>query len=144
MDMVNLAGGEILADLMSTLRTVPMGWPMFSMREVVEHGRLYVGRSRPKGYRKQAAKKCFYNAGRFALDDRGIYVEGYASHRGNPVHHAWVTLDGVHATDVRRLCRETIVIRALEVRLRLQLCLRQRPAYLPNNVQTTTLCVEPP
>jgi hypothetical protein len=57
--MVNLARVEILADLMSTLRTVPMGWPMFSMREVVEHGRLYVGRSRPKGYRKRVAKKCF-------------------------------------------------------------------------------------
>jgi hypothetical protein len=85
---------------MSTLRSVPMGWPMFSMREVVEHGRLYVGRSRPKGYRKRAAKQCFYNAGRLALDDRGIYVEGYASHSGYPVHHAWVTLDGTHAIDV--------------------------------------------
>jgi hypothetical protein len=37
-----------------------------------------------------------------ALDDRGTYVEGYASHRGCPKHHAWVTLDGAHAIDVTR------------------------------------------
>jgi hypothetical protein len=51
---------------------------MCSMRESLDHGRFYVGIIRPKDYRKRAKKRCFYNA----------------------VHHAWVTLDGVHAIDV--------------------------------------------
>jgi hypothetical protein len=103
MDMADLTGAEIRDDLISTLRTLPKGWrtPMCSMREVVDHGQSYVGRSRPKGYRKWAKKRCFYNAARLARDDRGVYVEGYASHRDGRVHHhAWVTLDGVHAIDV--------------------------------------------
>jgi hypothetical protein len=73
---------------------------MCSMRESLDHGRFYVGIIRPKDYRKRAKKRCFYNAARLALDDRGLYVEGYAIHRHGLVHHAWVTLDGVHAIDV--------------------------------------------
>jgi len=57
----------IVADLINTLRTLPKGWhaPMFSMREVVDHGRPYVGTSRPRGYRKRAAKRqaAFFRAG---------------------------------------------------------------------------------
>jgi hypothetical protein len=74
----------------------------FSIRAVVENGRPYVGISRPSGYRKRKARQCFYNAADLALTDRGTYVEGYASSptSGGPMHHAWVTLDGVHAVDV--------------------------------------------
>jgi hypothetical protein len=70
-------------------------------RAVVEHGSPYIGIDRPKGYRPRAVKQCFVNAGRLAFEDRGFYVEGFAmSSLGSPVHHAWVTLDGVHAIDV--------------------------------------------
>src|SRR5262249_40923343 len=72
------------------------------MRAVIDYGHPYVGISRPKGYRKQKAKQCFWNAARLAIYDRGTYVEGYASGPtlGVALPHAWVTLDGVHAVDV--------------------------------------------
>jgi hypothetical protein len=96
-----LTAAEIIADLKITLHTLPKRWPrMFNMRAVVDHGRPYVGMSRPKGYRKQAAKRCFWNAAKLALDNRGTYVEGYASFHGTSIHHAWVTLDDEHAIDV--------------------------------------------
>ena len=45
--------------------------------------------------------RCFANAGYLAYNLLGLYVEGFASPPGQPpVHHAWVTLDGVHAIDV--------------------------------------------
>ena len=36
------------------------------------------------------------------LQDRGTYVEGFAIYRdgGDPVPHAWLTLDGINAVDV--------------------------------------------
>jgi hypothetical protein len=44
---------------------------------------------------------CFANAARLAFDNRGRYVEGFAlTPEGRPIHHAWVTLDGIHAVDV--------------------------------------------
>jgi hypothetical protein len=101
-----LTGAEIIADLKRTLRLFQdKGWPQaerFLMHAVVDHGRHYVGISRPKGYRKRKARQCFWNAADLALTDRGTYVEGYASSPtgGGPTHHAWVTLDGVHAVDV--------------------------------------------
>ena len=57
--------------------------------------------ARPKGYRKKKDKECFYNAAMFAIDKRGRYVEGYGQSVGGlMVHHAWITLDGVHAIEV--------------------------------------------
>jgi hypothetical protein len=74
------------------------------MRAVIEHGRPYVGISRPKGYRKRKARACFWNAADLALNERGTYVEGYAQSPASGelliIHHAWLTLDGVHAIDV--------------------------------------------
>jgi hypothetical protein len=37
-----------------------------------------------------------------ACAERGIYVEGFAITPifGTPFHHAWITLDGIHAIDV--------------------------------------------
>jgi hypothetical protein len=70
---------------------------------VLAHGRPFIGVSRPKGYRQRGAKRCFANAGDLALCERGIYVEGFAlgpDDRGIAIHHAWITLDGVHAIDV--------------------------------------------
>jgi hypothetical protein len=67
---------------------------------ILKHGRPFIGIKRPKGYRQRAIKNCFANAGELALAGRGIYVEGYANVPGQPpVHHAWVTSDGVHAID---------------------------------------------
>jgi hypothetical protein len=100
-----LTGAEIIADLKRRLRLFQdKGWPhpeRFLMHAVVDHGRQYVGISRPKGYRKRKDKQCFWNAADLALTDRGTYVEGYANlpAGGGPMHHAWVTLDGVHAID---------------------------------------------
>ena len=70
---------------------------------VLAYGRPFIGISRPKGYRLRGARRCFANAGDLALSERGIYVEGFAlgpDDRGTVVHHAWITLDGVHAIDV--------------------------------------------
>jgi hypothetical protein len=42
------------------------------------------------------------NALSLAVNDRGHYVEGFALPPGSdqPTHHAWITLDDVHAIDV--------------------------------------------
>jgi hypothetical protein len=75
----------------------------YAVQAVIDHGRPYIGISRPKGYRHQRrVKECFWNAARLAIGERGTYVEGFGTHdddvRG-PIHHAWITLDGVHAID---------------------------------------------
>jgi hypothetical protein len=65
-------------------------------------GREFIPASRPKGYRKGRDKQCFDNAGDLALDGRGKYVEGFAvdAELGRfAVHHAWITLDGIHAIE---------------------------------------------
>jgi hypothetical protein len=68
------------------------------------HG--FIPIKRPKGYRQRKAKACFANCSDLALDGRGKYCEGFAvglADDGGPfifaVHHAWVTLDGIHAID---------------------------------------------
>jgi len=109
-----LTSDAIIADLKRMLRLFEdkswqpsgpfSGWQppgLFSMREIVDHGRPYIGISRLKGYRKRKDKQCFSNAADLALTERGTYVEGYASlpAGGGPIHHAWITLDGVHAID---------------------------------------------
>jgi hypothetical protein len=69
---------------------------------VLRHGRSFTGIARPKGYRLRAIKNCFANAGDLACADRGTYVEGFAiaPSVGPPVHHAWITLDGINAVEV--------------------------------------------
>ena len=50
-----------------------------------------------------ADRRAIGNAADLAMQNRGTYVEGYASlvegGGGFPMLHAWVTLDGVHAID---------------------------------------------
>ena len=97
---------DLQADLLANLRRYAQGAAGLSpsLHAVIDHGRPYLGIARPKGYRKRSYRKCFYNAGRLALDNRGTYVEGYAATIGPPfgifIHHAWVTLDSEHAIDV--------------------------------------------
>jgi len=69
---------------------------------VLCHGKPFTGIARPKGYRLRAEKQCYLNAGDLALQERGIYVEGFAdsSEGRTPVPHAWLTLDGKNAVDV--------------------------------------------
>jgi hypothetical protein len=70
---------------------------------VFRYGRPFIGMARPKQFRPRAIKRCFDNAGNLASEERGIYVEGFAMRlddRGYPFHHAWITVDGVHAIDV--------------------------------------------
>jgi hypothetical protein len=77
----------------------------YAIQAVIDHGRPYVGIGRPKCYRKRADKACFFNAADLAMQDRGTYVEGYASFGGGfPIYHAWITLDGVHAIDPTWRC----------------------------------------
>jgi hypothetical protein len=68
-------------------------------KAVIKHGQPFIGIERPKGFRQRAKQACFRNAMNLALDGRGTYVEGFAIVRDYPVHHAWTTLDGVHAID---------------------------------------------
>jgi hypothetical protein len=85
-------------------------WPMRGPpcpieRAVVDHGREYVGIERPKGYRRQwTRKECFRNAyGLAVVRNRGTYVEGFVRGKvgADPliIHHAWITIDGVHSID---------------------------------------------
>jgi hypothetical protein len=72
-------------------------------KAVIKYGRAFTAIERPKGYRQRALKACFMNAGDLALVDRGTYVEGFAFASGvdgMPVHHAWLTVDGVNTVDV--------------------------------------------
>ena len=63
------------------------GLPLSQVRLTVEeavlkYGRANIGIERPKGFRRQRARKhCFMNAADAALRGRGQYVEGYALNR---------------------------------------------------------------
>lgn len=67
---------------------------------VLQHGRTFAPQRRPKGFRLRTQKECFLNSFYVADAGRGTYVEGFAMVKGLHFHHAWVTLDGVHAVDV--------------------------------------------
>jgi hypothetical protein len=69
---------------------------------VLKHGRPFIWTERPSGYRRRAIKRCFVNAGKLAFEKRGVYVEGFAmaGKAGLAFHHAWITLDGLHAIEV--------------------------------------------
>jgi hypothetical protein len=72
-------------------------------RYVLEHGKLFVPTNRPKGLRKRADKKCFYNAQDTVLRDRAkFYCEGYATSSSGfgIIHHGWVSNDGEHAIEM--------------------------------------------
>lgn len=60
---------------------------------VLEHGRSYAPpvRPRPKGIRKQRARRCFQWAYHYADEHDWKYVEGFARCKivPFPVHHAW-------------------------------------------------------
>ena len=51
------------------------------------------------------------NAGALAFQARGTYVEGFAlDPNAARIHHAWVTLDGIHAIEVTwRISAEVIL-----------------------------------
>ena len=64
------------------------------------YGRPFTGIARPKEFRPRTIKRCFNNAGNLASAERGIYVEGFGMRHDWLFHHAWITVDGVHAIDV--------------------------------------------
>jgi hypothetical protein len=99
-DSVTQGDHPVLNALREMLKVFSRNSDVPLWRAVVEHGSPYIGIDRPKGYGQRAMKQCFVNATKLALTGRGTYVEGFAmSSSGLPVHHAWVTLDGVHAID---------------------------------------------
>jgi hypothetical protein len=93
---------DITADLKNMLHEYQeRGWSAFDISAVLNHGRPYIAAKRSKEYRARKPKRCFSNAAKLAFRGLGTYVEGFAAFRGNvPLHHAWITLDGLHAIDV--------------------------------------------
>jgi hypothetical protein len=67
---------------------------------VLKYGRPFISVDRPKGFRLGAKKECFLNSYYAADKGQGFYVEGYGLHEDWLFHHAWITLDGLHAVDV--------------------------------------------
>jgi hypothetical protein len=71
-----------------------------AFKHLCDTGKLFTGIRRPRGYRQRRAGECFGNAQILALEDRGTYVEGVCvTPLRIPIHHGWITLDGVHAID---------------------------------------------
>jgi hypothetical protein len=67
---------------------------------VLKHGRPFVPQPRPTGMRLRKKKYCFVNSATLAIEERGMYVEGYAmTPDGFHFAHAWITRDGIHALD---------------------------------------------
>lgn len=60
-------------------------------RLILEFGKDYIPKKRPKGIKKQQNRECFRNATNLVLDNSDLeYVEGYAIHDGLiPLQHAW-------------------------------------------------------
>lgn len=71
-------------------------------RLVLQYGTHFNGIDRPKGMRLGPAKNCFWNSYNGAGKHDGVlYVEGFAMVRGYPpIHHAWISLDGIQAIDL--------------------------------------------
>jgi hypothetical protein len=67
---------------------------------VLKYGRPFISVDRPKGFRLGAKKECFLNSYYATDKGQGFYVEGYGLHEDWLFHHAWITLDGLHAVDV--------------------------------------------
>jgi hypothetical protein len=64
---------------------------------VLAHGRAFVPRPLPRGYRRGAVRACFENAYRLARRRGLVYVEGLAFRTGAgdvPIHHAWCVEPG--------------------------------------------------
>jgi hypothetical protein len=73
-----------------------------AIAKLAKQGRFFTPVNRPKGFRLMAIKACYRNAIKLAVAGRAQYVEGYAMHDDGlePVHHTWVTTDGINAIDV--------------------------------------------
>jgi hypothetical protein len=75
------------------------------LQRVIERGRTFTRIEKPKGFRWLKEKQCFNNSLTTVLN-KGLdmphlrYVEGYLLSEFGPIHHGWVTLDGVHAIDL--------------------------------------------
>jgi hypothetical protein len=98
----------VVASLRAQVSASSLPGNMAVEEAVLHYGRPFIGISRPKGYRQRGVKKCFVNAANLALYRGGTYVEGFAlspNDRDFPIHHAWITLDGVHAIDVTWRCQ---------------------------------------
>ena len=87
---------QVLTSL-KTGQTRPAPKPTF-IDVVLQHGRMYDLRPRPKGLRRGAPKACFHNAFRAVIRDRDSrfrYAEGFAlfSDSNLPIHHGWLVDD---------------------------------------------------
>lgn len=82
---------EYLGALVRIGRGLPEG--MTSPHQfMLDHGRAFEVTPESFAGPRAEAKQCFMNAGRLALeDDSLIYVEGYTTCLGLPIHHAWLS-----------------------------------------------------
>jgi hypothetical protein len=95
----DLLSNPVAIELTKQLEQSCSGNPWIEEKAVLKAGRTFIGIERPKGFRQMKQARCFDNAGRLALHGRGTYVEGFVL-ASWPIHHAWLTLDGIHAIDV--------------------------------------------
>lgn len=98
MEVVDIAETPIQRALRLDIQHLPGNVRLQTI--VLKHGRAFAPQRRPKGYRLRTQKECFLNSFYVADAGRGTYVEGFAMVNNLHFHHAWVTLDGVHAVDV--------------------------------------------
>jgi hypothetical protein len=71
------------------------------LEKVIRHGKPYTHLPKPKYLRWRKQKQCFYNSWMTAVKNPELlYVEGFILGTHDPIHHAWVSPDGIHAIDV--------------------------------------------
>jgi len=70
----------------------PEGYHYWGVEDfLLQHGKQYAPRPKPKAYKYGRRKECFWNAGMLALENSDLtYVEGYAFGYLFPVAHAWL------------------------------------------------------
>ena len=92
----------VLVALRHFVTAAPIASDTSRERAVIAKGRPFVGIDRPREFRPRKEGANFANAQALACEGRGSYVEGFALNGPGypPIHHAWVTVDGIHAVDV--------------------------------------------
>lgn len=105
-DMADLSLREELADIAADEPGSGKYRGMYDL--IVREGRPYTPAEVPPELRRRAARtphKCFQRCFDVAGEGDWTYVEGIAIDPGGvwfPVHHAWVTKDGMTAVDLAR------------------------------------------
>lgn len=85
-------------------------------RFVLDCGKDFLAKKRPKGVRKQENKQCFRNATHYSLETGLSYVEGFAIHNGLiPMMHAWCVTEAGEVIDLTWRWPEKSVYRGVVI-----------------------------